>query len=889
MKTFILLALFSLFFGSTSAQLKIHGRVVDTSGVPIDAASISVMCLNEESGFYFTRTAIDGLFSFLIPDSLRLKTLTIKVNAFGYYPASALYKYPLDSMRIILKSNSVELPPVEVKGRETKIKRSGDTLSYPVKSFSNPTDKVIADIIKKLPGIEIDASGTISYNGIPINNFYIDGDNLLDDRYTIASRALPVDLVDKIQVIENNQHIKALAGLIQTERAAINIVLNDKAKLSWTNNATMGGGVDKLYTGELNSLAFKKRLKTINTLKANNLGNDLSEEISSHLASSGNDHIESQGDVLSTDKITNLVLAKQRWLFNQSKLLTINTMFKISTGTSMRFNGHLFSDKQNQNFSQSTNIIIPNANILYSVSTSLEERLLKGNLSLNFNVNTKKVYLNNTLSYENNNLRSLALTNLDTLPIKQRLSSGKLIVRNSTNGVFVFMGKRVIEFVSDISFSKKPENLLVSPGLFTESVNVGQPYEEFNQRVNMPTFSTTNSFTYRYSFPNILLSSSLGFSYMKQVLNSSLGLTQSGGMITNAADSFFNAFEFSKWRIFLDNDARWKKNNTQIRLALPFQKLFISTYDSSLMPLPQKSILFLFQPLLEIRQTIGKESELTMDYRFNTNYGDITSLYRGNIIQNFRDITYNDITYPESAKSQQSITARYSFRNSLKIFFFNLYTTYQQYSSDFLLTSFVTANSSKSVALPIENRSSLWALGSGISKYLFPLKTTLRVNYKFRYRVSPFLQNGILFNNTNTSNDFFLGFNTKVAKWLFAKYESAYSMLIMQNASSNKKSKVSQFRQSASADIIPNSALSFRFEAENYRVQNGEQFSQSFYFLDFSLKYKLVKPSLDCELLCLNITNNSQFIRNEVYSNSISSSSFSIRPRNLVFRVSFNF
>ena len=111
----------------------------------------------------------------------------------------------------------------------------------------------------------------------------------------------------------------------------------------------------------------------------------------------------------------------------------------------------------------------------------------------------------------------------------------------------------------------------------------------------------------------------------------------------------------------------------------------------------------------------------------------------------------------------------------------------------------------------------------------------------------------------------------------------------MQNASSNKKSKVSQFRQSASADIIPNSALSFRFEAENYRVQNGEQFSQSFYFLDFSLKYKLVKPSLDCELLCLNITNNSQFIRNEVYSNSISSSSFSIRPRNLVFRVSFNF
>ncbi|HUZ60525.1 MAG TPA: hypothetical protein VMU83_17270 [Hanamia sp.] len=121
----------------------------------------------------------------------------------------------------------------------------------------NKNDRVIGDVIKKLPGIEVSDNGLIKYNGKPINNFYIEGGNLLDDKYNIASNTIPADVVDKIQVIENNQNIKMLNGIVPTDRAAINITLKKKDRLILINTVKAGIGIKNLYTGELNNMAFK--------------------------------------------------------------------------------------------------------------------------------------------------------------------------------------------------------------------------------------------------------------------------------------------------------------------------------------------------------------------------------------------------------------------------------------------------------------------------------------------------------------------------------------------------------------------------------------------------------------------------------------------------------
>jgi hypothetical protein len=67
----------------------------------------------------------------------------------------------------------------------------GDTTDYKVSDFSSPQDRVIGDVIKKLPGIDVAKDGKISYNGKSISGVYIGGDNLLDDKYNIATNSYP--------------------------------------------------------------------------------------------------------------------------------------------------------------------------------------------------------------------------------------------------------------------------------------------------------------------------------------------------------------------------------------------------------------------------------------------------------------------------------------------------------------------------------------------------------------------------------------------------------------------------------------------------------------------------------------------------------------------------
>ncbi|MFN9998152.1 MAG: carboxypeptidase regulatory-like domain-containing protein, partial [bacterium] len=157
---------------------------------------------------------------FHIDKSDLTRPILIKVNAYGFNSNSRFYTINDFSNDFTLIPNVLKLPDVIVKNKPQMIRKIGDTLSYSVDAFAVKSDKTIGDVLKKIPGIEVTAKGQIFFNGLPINYFYIDGDNLLDDKYNIATSTIPYDLVDKIQVIEHNQHIKILEGISEGQSPA---------------------------------------------------------------------------------------------------------------------------------------------------------------------------------------------------------------------------------------------------------------------------------------------------------------------------------------------------------------------------------------------------------------------------------------------------------------------------------------------------------------------------------------------------------------------------------------------------------------------------------------------------------------------------------------------
>ena len=103
-----------------------------------------------------------------------------------------------------------------------KIREHGDTLSYNVGSYTQQGDRVIGDVLKRMPGIEVSESGAIKFNGKSIKNFYVEDMDLLQGRYGLATNNINAADVTTVQVLQNHQPIKALQGKELSDGVAIN-------------------------------------------------------------------------------------------------------------------------------------------------------------------------------------------------------------------------------------------------------------------------------------------------------------------------------------------------------------------------------------------------------------------------------------------------------------------------------------------------------------------------------------------------------------------------------------------------------------------------------------------------------------------------------------------
>ena len=163
--------------------------------------------------------------------------------------------------------------------RAPRLSFRGDTVSYNVSRFTEAQDRSIADVLRKMPGIEVAKSGEIRYNGQPINNFYIEGLDMLDGRYGQATNNIAPQDVASVEVMENHQPIKALKDIVFSDRAAINLRLKPHAKARWTGTLRGGAGWSPaLWNGALFAMRIGARGQSMVNLKTDNTGQNPSAE-----------------------------------------------------------------------------------------------------------------------------------------------------------------------------------------------------------------------------------------------------------------------------------------------------------------------------------------------------------------------------------------------------------------------------------------------------------------------------------------------------------------------------------------------------------------------------------------------------------------------------------
>ena len=354
---YFLVTILSFVVSLTTTAQTYKGKVVDESGKPLCSASVVLLADGGRTTLNFTRTAGDGSFTLSESGKDGKRAESILFSYIGYARDTISVKDFRQGKTIIMHEKSVIIK--ETKIRAPRVSQRGDTLTYLVNSFKQKQDRTIADVIKKMPGLQVGEAGTITYQGKQINKFYIEGLDMLGSKYSQASENISADKVKSVQVYERHQPVKLLRDVTFSDQAALNIVLTDDARNVWQGLADIGvgtkaqKGAGALGDSRLMAMMFSRKMQSISMYKYNNTGKDVMKEV--HDRQSIENDAAVENGILGGIAMPAPSLEPVRTTFNNSNLLATNWLFKTHHGDDLRLQVSGLLDKTTQ--SQTTQTV----------------------------------------------------------------------------------------------------------------------------------------------------------------------------------------------------------------------------------------------------------------------------------------------------------------------------------------------------------------------------------------------------------------------------------------------------------------------------------------------------------------------------------------------------
>ena len=397
-------------------QLSVKGTVKDESGVPVSGAIVKVSVQESVLGY----SMVDESGHYEIHFKTEAQQVTVSAECLGYESVTATQPCSSTSVcNLTMKEKATALKEVVVKA--PAIHQRGDTLSYSLPAYATRGDYTLKDAIKKLPGIDVTEAGAIKYLGKDISKFYIEGLDLLGGKYNIATNNIPASYVNQVQVLSNHQEAKVDKDVFSDD-VAINIKLSDKAKLkpTGTYEAVAGYGDDWLYSLSGAGMLFAPKTQAIATVKT---GNITSFAADGGKTLTGTSDPESKAsELLGNLSTSQAPLKPERFLSPSDILVTLNAIRKTGKNSTIKANAGYSTSKNDYEYSQTSLYYDGSGNIQLDRSVSPESALRKPWLSMTFQNNSPKCYINQNLSLK-------ATSSKATLPTCQ---NGNMLVQSQT-------------------------------------------------------------------------------------------------------------------------------------------------------------------------------------------------------------------------------------------------------------------------------------------------------------------------------------------------------------------------------------------------------------------------------------------------------------------------
>lgn len=265
------------FAQSGSSKGSVSGIVVDKDdNSPVMQATVQILALQDSSMVAGNVTNTDGRFSI----SVRPGKYLLKVSFVGYSPAFQPFTLTAAKSRvnlgtIRLHSDAIMLEGAVIVAEAPEVTALGDTLVYNSSAYRLPEGSSLEELVKKLPGAEIDDDGKITINGKEIKKIMIDGKEFFADDPNIAMKNLPVNIIDQVRAYEKQSDMARMTGVDDgEEETVLDLSVKPGMNRGWMGNLDLAAGTKDRYSGKVMINHFRKKNQFTAIGSANNVNDN---------------------------------------------------------------------------------------------------------------------------------------------------------------------------------------------------------------------------------------------------------------------------------------------------------------------------------------------------------------------------------------------------------------------------------------------------------------------------------------------------------------------------------------------------------------------------------------------------------------------------------------
>ncbi len=883
------------------AQIKLEGVVKDSIGTPLELAN--VIAINQTSNTLeaYAITNEQGRYKLNLGKN---GTYKVQISYIGMKTAEAVIAAKeADIDRDFTLQYDNTLDAVELT-YEMPVTIKGDTITYNAYSFNNGTERKLGDVLKNLPGVEVTADGEIEVEGKVVSKVMIDGKDFFDGDSKLATKNIPSNAIDKVQVLKNYAEVGQLSSVTNNQdNIAINLKLKKGKEAFWFGDITAGSGIadtDGLYLFQPKLFYYSPKLSVNFIGDLNNIG---------EIAFSRRDFFNFGGGFrapsrqsgtninLGDNGLGFLNLQNNRAKDINSKLGAAN--FSYSPNKSLDLSGFAIFSSSRIELQENSSVQYTNSDLGIPDEDTQSNTFQKSDLGTVKLSAKYKPNANNQLEYDvlgrltkesqDQNFFSSVIGNIDqfedTNPFRLNQSLNYYYTLNETN-IFAFEAQHLIQdedpFYNAIIEDKSTYG--------TTADGLGLDDSQLNYNIAQDKRVKTNQLDAKLDYWNILnAKSNINFTFgtilSNQKFNSNIFQYLDDGSTFDPTPTFNDGLD--------TNDTDY--NFTDLYAGLHYQfktGIFTITpgvsahaYSTNNTQFDEKYTdnFFRVLPDFDMRIQLKKSETLNLNYRMQTQFTDVNNFARGLVLNGYNSL-FSGNEALENAVSHNVNLTYFSFNmfNYTNVFgSVNYSKRIDQIRNLTNFESVIRTNSPFNSGFADET----FTATGNFQRRFGKLQATLRGNFNYS-KFNQFIQ-GQQSVNENYSQNYTarLRTNFKTAP----NVEVSYAYGISDNGQGNTRNKFFTSAPSIDFDALIFNTFTFKTDYSYNRLSDEDGKINSFEFWNASLSYRKNKDAkLEYEIKATNLLDIKTQSQSSNSNISVSTTDYFIQPRFVTFRMIYS-